>query len=214
MTDPTPTPIPQDAIPAIGAPQPIEGETGEAEPKKKNTLGDYVWEIIQTLVLAGLLIILFRTFVFQNFIVDGTSMVSTLFPNERVIVSRMSYLFGEPGRGDIIVFQYPRDPQRDFVKRIIGLPGETVAINNGQILINGKPLGREDYIDNPSYDSMEPVTLAEDEYFVMGDNRNASSDSRVWGPLPQRNIIGKAWFVYFPFGDWGLVPHVDIEPAS
>ncbi len=185
------------------------------EDSKKSSFGHWIWEVIQTLVLAGLLIVFFRSFVFQNYIVEGDSMVNTLHSQERLIVSRLSYILGDPERGDVIVFQYPYDPQRDFVKRIIGLPGETVAINNGIVYIDGKSLPNESsYLDYMSSETKPPVELGDDEYFVMGDNRPGSSDSRSWGPLIGKNIIGKAWLVYFPFGDIHLVPHIDLEPQG
>ncbi|HEY53483.1 MAG TPA: signal peptidase I [Caldilineae bacterium] len=186
-----------------------------AEKPKESGFGHWVWEIVQTLVLAGLLIVFFRSFIFQNYIVEGESMVPTLLSEERLIVSRLAYVLGEPQRGDIIVFQYPYDPQRDFVKRIIGLPGETVAINNGIVYIDGKPLPDESaYLDHMSMETKPPVTLGEDEYFVMGDNRPGSSDSRSWGPLAGHNIIGKAWLIYFPLENAGLIPHYDLEPLE
>lgn len=186
------------------------------EESQKNGLGHWLWEIIQTLVLAGLLIVFFRSFIFQNYIVEGESMVNTLHAQERLIVSRLSYILGEPERGDVIVFQYPYDPQRDFVKRIIGLPGETIAINSGVVYIDGKPLPDESsYVDRVSTETKPPVLLGDDEYYVMGDNRPGSSDSRSWGPLVGKNIIGKAWLVYFPFDDEaGLVQHSDLEPQG
>lgn len=185
------------------------------EKPEDSGLGHWVWEIIQTLVLAGLLIVFFRSFIFQNYIVEGESMIPTLLSEERLIVGRLSYILGEPQRGDIIVFQYPYDPQRDFVKRIIGLPGETIAINNGIVYIDGKPLPEESaYVKYMSMETKPPVTLADDEYFVMGDNRPGSSDSRSWGPLVGRNIIGKAWLIYFPFKNAGLIPHYDLEPRE
>jgi len=188
----------------------------EKEESKKSGLGHWLWEVIQTLVLAGLLIVFFRSFIFQNYIVEGASMVNTLHAQERLIVSRISYILGEPQRGDVIVFQYPYDPQRDFVKRIIGLPGETVAINNGIVYIDGRPLPDESsYVDRTSSETEPPVSLGDDEYFVMGDNRPGSSDSRSWGPLTGKNIIGKAWLVYFPFDEEaGLVQHSDLEPQG
>ena len=181
--------------------------------KKRQSGSSLIWETLQTLVLAGLLIVFFRAFVFQNFVVEGSSMYPTLMQGDRLIVSRLSYLFGEPDRGDIIVFQYPFDPQRDFVKRIIGLPGETVAIQNGQVFINGKPLPEEPYVQNHSQDRFGPVTLGEDEYFVMGDNRTGSSDSRSWGPLQEHFIIGKAWLIYYPFDRFTFIQHPDLEIA-
>jgi len=190
------------------APRPL------APARSQTTLAAVVWEILQTLVIAGLLIALFRAFLFQNYVVEGQSMLNTLFPGERVIVSRISYIIGQPARGDVIVLQYPLDPGRDFVKRIIGLPGETVAIVDGQVFINGRPLPPEPYVVYPGPTDMAPLQLGPDEYFVMGDNRAGSSDSRVWGPLPARRIIGKAWLIYYPFDKFGLVQHVDLEPMG
>ncbi len=186
------------------------GEIPQIYPKKKDS-GSVIWETLQTLVLAGLLIVFFRAFVFQNFVVEGSSMVPTLMQGDRLIVSRLSYIFGQPERGDIIVFQYPFGPERDFVKRIIGLPGETVAIQNGQVFINGKPLPPETYVQNHSRDNYGPITLAEDEYFVMGDNRTGSSDSRSWGPMQAHFIIGKAWLIYYPFERFTFIHHPDLE---
>jgi signal peptidase I len=179
--------------------------------KPRESGASLIWETLQTLVLAGLLIVFFRAFIFQNFVVEGSSMYPTLMQGDRLIVSRLSYIFGEPDRGDIIVFQYPFDPQRDFVKRIIGLPGETVAIQNGQVFINGQPLPDEPYVSNHSNDNYGPVTLSEEEYFVLGDNRTGSSDSRSWGPLQAHFIIGKAWFIYYPFDRFTFIQHPDLE---
>ena len=142
-------------------------------------------------------------------------MIPTLTAQERLIVSRLSYILGEPQRGDVIIFQYPYDPQRDFVKRIIGMPGETIALNNGVVYVDGKPLPDESaYVDHMSMESRPPVTLGDEEYFVMGDNRPGSSDSRSWGPLTGRKIIGKAWLIYYPFDKAGLVQHSDLEPQE
>lgn len=142
-------------------------------------------------------------------------MIETLQAQERLIVSRLSYILGEPERGDVIVFQYPYDPQRDFVKRIIGLPGETVAINNGIVFIDGKALPNESaYVTYTSRDTKPPLELGDDEYYVMGDNRPGSSDSRSWGALTGKNIIGKAWLIYFPFSDVEMVKHSDLEPQG
>lgn len=202
------------STPPLGddSPPPVEPEQAVSLPASDDTVGSFVWELIQTLVLAGLLIVFFRTFIFQNYIVEGSSMVPTLQPEQRLIVGRINYIVGKPQRGDVVVFQFPGDPRRDFVKRIIGLPGETVSIEKGQVYINGKPLPPEHYVKHPSATTMPPTTLGEDEYWVMGDNRAGSSDSRSWGPLPARNIIGKAWLIYYPFQDFGIVPHEDLEP--
>jgi signal peptidase I len=192
---------------------PAESIPAAIEPHQpQNSTSEFILEMLQTLVLAGLLIVFFRTFIFQNFVVEGSSMFPTLTQGDRLIVSRLSYYLSEPSRGDIVVFQYPLGPERDFVKRIIGLPGETVAIQNGQVLINGHPLPPENYVQNKATDYHEPVTLGEDEYFVMGDNRTGSSDSRSWGLLQSHFIIGKAWLIYYPFEHFKLQSHAQIEP--
>ena len=183
-------------------------------PRQREDGASMIWETLQTLVLAGLLIVFFRTFVFQNFVVEGSSMSPTLTQSDRLIVSRLSYYLGQPERGDIIVFQYPYGPDRDFVKRVIGLPGETVAIKDGRVFINNKPLQSEPYVKNKSHDTHDPVTLGEDEYFVMGDNRTGSSDSRSWGLLQRHFIIGKAWLIYYPFDHFRFLKHQPAESRS
>lgn len=203
-------------LPAFAQPEYEQVEDVAAAPEgavpASQSLGEFVWEILQTLILAGLLIVLFRTFVFQNYVVEGNSMLPTLLPEERLIVGRINYLLGEPQRGDVIVFQFPQDPTRDFVKRIIGLPGETISVDRGQVYIDGQALPAEAYVEYPSDIPAGPLTLGEDEYFVMGDNRAGSSDSRSWGPLQRRHIIGKAWLVYYPLDRTGIIRHFDLEP--
>jgi len=224
-TDSAPASLPPELPPLTPEEEFLESVTDEpslppeiiSEPQPQARTQDHpvaslIWETIQTLVLAGLLIVFFRTFIFQNFVVEGSSMFPTLTQGDRLIVSRLSYVLGEPDRGDIIVFQYPFGPERDFVKRIIGLPGETIAIQNGTVIIDGKPLANEDYVKNKSRDTKAPVTLGEDEYFVMGDNRTGSSDSRSWGPLQRHFIIGKAWIIYYPFDHFQFLSHPDLEP--
>ncbi len=217
--DPPPPPTPPsgeapDDIPAPSAVivREVDVQSIPQPRKEKNSTSHLIWEVIQTLVLAGLLIVFFRTFIFQNFVVEGSSMHPTLMQGDRLIVSSLSYLLGEPSRGDVIVFQYPYGPERDFVKRIIGLPGETVAIQNGQIFIDGRPLPPEAYVQNRSSETAPPVTLGDDEYFVMGDNRTGSSDSRSWGPLQRHFIIGKAWLIYMPLDRFQFLQHPDMEP--
>jgi signal peptidase I len=124
-----------------------------------------------------------------------------------LIVSRVNYLLGEPQRGDIVVFQYPLNPQEDYIKRVIGLPGETVEIRETLVYVNGALLD-EPYINEPctpTHCADRVWELTTDEYFVMGDNRNHSSDSRAFGAVPQRLIIGEALIRYWPPQDWGFV---------
>jgi signal peptidase I len=122
----------------------------------------------------------------------------------------LAYLFHLPRRGDIVVFEYPRDTSRDFIKRVIGLPGETVEIRNGQVLVGGKPL-EEPYLPETArtqMGNMAPIDVPPGSVFVMGDNRGNSSDSRNWGPLPLNRIVGRAWFTYWPRQYWGTIPTV------
>jgi signal peptidase I len=124
---------------------------------------------------------------------------------------RLAYLFHLPRRGDIVVFEYPRDTSRDFIKRVIGLPGETVAARNHQVLINGVPL-EEPYLPEPAraqMTDMPPTQVPPNTVFVMGDNRGNSSDSRSWGPLPLNRIVGQAWFTYWPREYWGVIPRTE-----
>ncbi|MGB9592521.1 MAG: signal peptidase I [Anaerolineae bacterium] len=162
-------------------------------------------ETAETIILAVVLFLLLQLVV-RNFRILGDSMLPTLETGQFVLVERVSYWFSPPRRGDIVVFEYPRAPQEDFVKRIIGLPGETVEITGGQVYINGNPLA-EPYVHGQPTLTYRPIhiTLGADEYFVMGDNRAASSDSRSWGPLPRRNIIGRAWLCYWPPSRWGVI---------
>ncbi|HZT07391.1 MAG TPA: signal peptidase I [Chloroflexota bacterium] len=183
-----------------------------------------MWELLQTVALTLLLFLAIRA-VIQNFKVEGTSMEPTLRSNEFLIVNKATYaridgtpaqfllgsthdpgapmfLFGSPSRGDIIVFRYPAQPDKDFIKRIIGVPGDTVEIRNGRVYLNGVPQD-EPYISHlPSY-SYPSTTIPPGHYFVLGDNRPNSSDSHVWGLVPVDNLIGKAWFAYWPPSDWG-----------
>jgi len=169
-------------------------------------------EIIETAFLTLVIFLLIRTVV-QNFRIEGYSMEPNLHDGQYLIVNKLIYrkigdkfLFHPPQRGDIIVFKYPRVPDRDFIKRVIGLPGETVEIRQGHLFINGE-LVEEPYISNSGTYSWGPAQVGEDEFFVLGDNRRSSSDSHTWGMLPRENIIGKAWISYWPPRYWGLLPH-------
>ena len=185
-------------------------------------------EILQTVLLTLIIFAGVRSVV-QNFKVDGASMEPTLHTGEYLLISKISYLrldgaplqlaedvglaprnvdgyypFGGPQRGDIVVFRYPELPDRDFIKRIIGLPGDTVQIERGHVFVNGVML-HENYIEAvPSY-SMPAEKVPPDSFFVLGDNRPNSSDSHIWGYVPQFDMIGKAWVSYWPPSEWGLV---------
>lgn len=175
-------------------------------PKKENTL----WELIKFALLALIIVIPIRMWVAQPFIVSGSSMVPTFENGQYLIVDELSYNFETPDRGDVIVFRYPKDPSKFYIKRIIGLPGDTVAINGSAVTIKNAehPDGielDETYVKNESMNTMN-VTIPEGQYFVMGDNRSASSDSRIWGTVPRKNIIGRAFLRIFPLGSASVFP--------
>ncbi len=129
-----------------------------------------------------------------------------LHDNEYVLVNKLAYLFHGPSRGDVIVFHYPKDPNQDFIKRVIGLPGDQISWTTTQVVVNGVTL-KEPYLSAPSNLTNQPTfTLAPNQYFVMGDNRPQSSDSRSWGPVPKDYIIGKATVLFWPLGNWEVIP--------
>lgn len=165
----------------------------------------FIKETIITLLLAGVLFSIFW-FAIQRSPVDGISMLPNLQNGQQIEVSRVTYLFHAPQRGDIITFHPPFKSPKPFVKRIIGLPGETVQIISGKVYIDGQYLP-EPYIKEPFTYSMPAMKIPEGMYFVLGDNRNVSDDSHIWGPVPRQNIIGKAWLSIWPPSLWGLAPN-------
>ena len=162
-------------------------------------------EIVETVLLTLLIFLAIRTLI-QNFRIEGVSMEPNLHDGQYLIINKLVYYLHPPERGDIVVFHYPKNPQRDFIKRIIGLPGEKVEVRGERIFINGEELEEQYTLHTGKY-AWGPQRLGEDEYFVLGDNRNSSSDSHNWGPLPEDDIIGKAWISYWPPEHLGLVPH-------
>jgi signal peptidase I len=165
-----------------------------------------VREVGETLLFTLLIYLLIRTFLFENYRVVGTSMVPTLADGQFLVVNKLGYRLHQPQRGDIIVFTDPYSPDRKLIKRLIGFPGETVEVRGGAVLINGHALD-EPYLEDPGNSSRAASVLPDGEYFVLGDNRNNSSDSRSWGNLPRDRIVGKAWLSYWPPALWGLVRH-------
>jgi signal peptidase I len=176
----------------------------EEEPKSRGRSA--LREMLETVLLTLLIYVLVRSFLFENYRVVGYSMDPTLDDQQYLVVNKLEYRLHQPQRGDIIVLRDPQHADRKLIKRIIGLPGEVVETGNGQVIINDRPL-QEPYIGGPTRYSQPPTRIPEDHYFVLGDNRNNSSDSHSWGSLAQENIIGKAWFSYWPPADWGLIPH-------
>ncbi len=173
-----------------------------------------VREVIETVVLTLLMFLVIHSAV-QNFNVDGHSMEPNLHDKELILVDKWTYLFHAPSRGDVIVFVAPPAPTEDYVKRIIGVPGDVITINNGSPTVDGVTL-KESYVRpenmgaTPEDMAINKMIVPPNDYFVMGDNRVGSSDSRTWGLLPRKNIIGRAALVYWPFGqdNSGLLPNV------
>jgi signal peptidase I len=163
---------------------------------------------IRDLVLAVALALVVILFIYQPVQVEGTSMMPSLEDQERIFISKFVYRLGieEIRRGDTVVFYFPADPRKSYIKRIIGIPGDRVRIQQGLVFVNGAAL-KEDYVPAAYRDngSMPEVLVPPDSYFVLGDHRTSSNDSRHWGFLPRRNIYGKAVFVYWPLDKIGPV---------
>ena len=166
--------------------------------------------LVRDLIFALMFATLMVVFVVQPVKVEGTSMLSRLHDGDRIFVNKLIY-YGVPKleRGDIVVFWFPNDPSKNYIKRIVGLPGDTVEVREGRVLINGVALD-EPYLDqrlNLAHMSQPPVLVKQHYYFVMGDNRDNSSDSRVWGLVPEKYIYGKALFRYWPLADAQVISH-------
>ena len=167
-------------------------------------------ELLKFVVIAAVIVLPVRLFIAQPFIVSGASMSPTFENGEYLIVDELSYRFEAPRRGDVVIFRYPRDPSEFFIKRIIGLPGETVIVSGGQVSIkqtNGETIAlTEPYVINPGNGRDTTVEVDSQSYFVMGDNRPESSDSRVWGLMPKDNLIGRAIVRLLPIQHAGIFP--------
>jgi len=166
-------------------------------------------EIVITLILAIVIFLALRATV-QSFIVVGSSMVPSLYEGQRLVINKVGYSFGEPERGDIIVFQPPGNRDVDYIKRVIALPGDTIEIKDEAIYVNGSQLTEPYIIDPPKYTMLEQ-TIPEDKYFVLGDNRNQSNDSHSGWVVSRQKIIGQAWLSIWPPDEWGLVPNYPLE---
>jgi signal peptidase I len=160
----------------------------------------------ETLITLGLALVIFFILqtTIQSSIVDGSSMQPSLEDGQRLIVIKAAYHFSSPQRGDIIIIHPPVAPQKQWVKRVIGIPGDTIEIKNGTVYVNNIPLD-EPYIKAPPDYTYGPVTVPEDNYFVMGDNRNNSTDSHYGWTVPRENIVGEVWLRIWPLDEWGIV---------
>jgi signal peptidase I len=206
-----------------------ENKIKVVQEKEKRSKKSVAWEYIEAIIIAIILAFIIRKFVIQAYKIPSGSMLETLQIGDHILVNKFIYYLKEPERGDIIVFKYPKDKKRDFIKRLIGLPGETIEIRDKRVFINGKPLD-ESYIEfkdpdntfnknHPAFyidpyarnrDNYGPRTIPEDSYFMMGDNRDFSQDSRYWGLLDRELIEGKALIIYWSWNksDRGLLKKV------
>lgn len=172
----------------------------------------FFWDLFKILAISLAIIIPFRLLVAEPFVVSGSSMAPNFHNKDYLIIDRLTYKKSAPQRGDVVVIRYPKDNRQYFIKRLIGLPGETLKFENGKVTIinQATPQGfelTESYLPQgtPTLGKPGPFKLGSGEYFVLGDNRTASSDSRVWGILPKKNIVGRALLRVFPLGDFGLI---------
>ncbi len=164
----------------------------------------FLWELIKITAIALAIVIPIRYFLFQPFLVSGASMEPTFQNGDYLLVDEISYRFRTPKRGEVLVFRYPNNPSKKFIKRVVGLPGENVVVEAGKVKIttNGKEqeyiLNENSYLPNASTPGKVEMKLEEDEYFVLGDNRNGSYDSRGWGALAEEQIVGKVFLRAWP----------------
>jgi len=159
----------------------------------------FVWEILKIVLIALVIVIPIRYFLFQPFIVKGQSMEPNFENSNYLIVDELSYRFRDPQRGEVVVFRYPKNISQRFIKRIIGLPGEKIEIEAGVVMMNGKILDESKYLPSGVQTTGNTqISLDENEYFVLGDNRISSFDSRQWGVLPRKNIVGRVYFRAWP----------------
>jgi len=161
-------------------------------------------EVVETVLLTVVIFLLVNAAT-GRFRIEGASMEPNLHDSEYVLIDKISYRLRPPERGDVIVFERQGN-ERDYIKRVIGLPGDTVQIAGGQVLVNGRALD-EPYLNTTMLNDMPARTIDPDHYFVLGDNRNNSSDSRSFGSIAAKDIIGRAWLVYWPPSEWTVVPH-------
>ena len=188
----------------------LPGPLEEGPPAQRATFWSVVREVVETVLLAVAIWAVINLAV-ARYVVDGDSMEPNLHTGQFLMVNKLIYVLIPPQRGDIIVFDYPGNPGDDYVKRVIGLPGDTVIIENGDVYVNGVQLEELYVSSNTTIPSKGKWIVPADNYFVLGDNRPHSSDSRQWGMLEEQYIVGKAWISYWPPKHWGIIPHYDYD---
>ncbi|MDB5084887.1 MAG: signal peptidase [Bacilli bacterium] len=171
------------------------------------------WEWVRAIGGALILAWLIQQFLFQLFMVDGHSMDPTLQNGERAIVDKLIYEMRAPRYGEIVIFKYPVNPTQDFIKRVIGLPGDTIEVRDHVVYRNGQPLN-EPYINAPVAGQYPPTQVPAGTIFCMGDNRNYSDDSRTFGPVPLKNVVGRADVIVWPFDRFEFLPFTHNQPPT
>jgi signal peptidase I len=168
----------------------------------RKTAHTWLWDLVIAVVVSAFIIF----FLYQPVVVEGTSMLPVLEDQDRLIINKLAYRVGEIQRGDVVVFRYPRDHEKSYIKRVIALPGDELRIDHGEVYVNGTRI-KEPYVPKQFEDdrSQPAMTVPANEYFVMGDHRSVSSDSRAFGPVDRELIYGKATFVYWPMDQAGVV---------
>ncbi|MCZ6529391.1 MAG: signal peptidase I [Chloroflexi bacterium] len=192
--------------------QPTQPTITEPKPPSivRRMLG-FLGSVLQTIVFAVILFVVVNMLT-ARIRVEGDSMEPSLVDGQFVVVNKLAYSLQDPQRGDIVVFRFPLNPERRFIKRIIGLPGDHVQVQDGQVFIDGNLLNEPYLAVPPAYNDRWDVGL--NEVFVLGDNRNNSSDSQNWGALVLEDIIGKAFLVYWPMDSMGWIPHYDLAASA
>jgi signal peptidase I len=182
------------------------------------SIGTFIYSFIETVVIALVIAVVLYLFIMTPHEVLGNSMHPTYKNGEYLMANKLTYRFGEPKRGDVIIFEYSET--QDFIKRIIGTPGDSIMIKDGKVYVNGNQLDESSYLADTVYTSGgdylaegESITLTENEYFVLGDNRPHSSDSRTFGPISREKIKGRAWIVYLPISEFRIVTHENYETS-
>ena len=177
----------------------INTKTKDDKKRKKSMIR----ELLETVISAGVIAFFIITFIGQVTVVQGASMETTLHNKERLIANKIGYRLESPKRGEIIIFRPPLDTKRNYIKRVIGIPGDKIKIVEGIVYLNDEALD-ESYVEYKSYENMPDIIVPDDSYFVLGDNRPNSSDSRYWGFVPRKNVVGKAWVVFWPLNKMRL----------
>ena len=179
-------------------------------------IGLFLQDFIETIVTALVIFVIFYLFLFQPHQVKGKSMIPAFEDAEYLLTNKITYRFNNPQRGDIVIFKSPQNKKYDYIKRIIALPGEKISLKDGKIFINGSSLNESLYLPENIYTKggnflaeEKELEIPENQYFVVGDNRLNSSDSREWGYITMENIIGKAWLIYWPPSKFGFIPKID-----